>query len=220
MRLAEVRQRITAARERGGRNQDVTIIAVTKTHGVEAPRSALDAGIGDLGENKVQEALGKMHELERAARWHLIGHLQRNKVRQLDPFHLVHSMDSVRLADALHAYGVARDRPVDVLMQVNVAGESSKGGIDPRDVAAEAARLRSMDGVRVRGVMTMAPFDVGQEVLRPVFGGAREALERVREAGHPADELSMGMSGDYEVAVEEGATLVRLGTVLFGTRGG
>jgi pyridoxal phosphate enzyme (YggS family) len=151
-------------------------------------------------------------------RWHLIGHLQRNKVKQLDGFHLVHSMDSARLAEALSSHGVARGRPLDVLLQVNVSGEGTKGGYEPADVEREAERLRSLPGLVVRGVMTMAPFDADVGMLRKVFGGARRCGEQLRAAGHPATELSMGMSGDYEVAVGEGATLVRLGTVLFGAR--
>jgi PLP dependent protein len=148
----------------------------------------------------------------------MIGHLQRNKVKQLDGFHLVHSMDSARLADALAAHGAARGRPMDVLLQVNVSGEGTKGGYVPADVAAEAVRLRSLPGIVLHGVMTMAPLEADMAALRRVFAGARRCREQLQAAGHPATELSMGMSGDYEVAVEEGATLVRLGTVLFGAR--
>jgi len=218
-RLASVRDAIERAQARGGRGNAVTIVAVTKTYGPDAPRAAWDAGLRDVGENKVQEAVGKMAEVAAPLRWHLIGHLQRNKVKQLDGFHLVHSMDSERLADALAAHGVARGRPVDVLVQVNVSGEGTKGGYAPAQLEREAERLRGLAGLRVRGVMTMAPFDVDEGVLRRVFAGARSCAERLRAAGHEeATELSMGMSGDYEVAVEEGATLVRLGTVLFGAR--
>jgi pyridoxal phosphate enzyme (YggS family) len=184
--------------------------------------AAWRAGLCDVGENRVQEAVTKMAQMEaqvaRNLRWHLIGHLQRNKVKQLDGFRLVQSMDSARLADALAAYGVARDRPVEVLMQVNVSGEGTKGGYVPASVDPEGERLQGLPGLIVRGVMTMAPFDAPEATLRSVFAGARRCAERLRAAGHPATELSMGMSGDYEIAVEEGATLVRLGTVLFGAR--
>jgi len=217
-RLAEVGDRIEQARVRGGHGQVVTIVAVTKTYGPEAPVAAWDAGLRDAGENKVQEALEKMSAVGVPIRWHLIGHLQRNKVKQLDGFYLVHSMDSARLADALSVAGVARGRPVEALLQVNVSGEGTKGGYQPADVAREAERLRHLTGLVVRGVMTMAPFDADETALRAVFRGAAASAERLRDAGHPATELSMGMSGDYEVAVEEGATLVRLGTVLFGAR--
>ena len=217
-RLAEVRARLDDAISRGGHGQAVTIVAVTKTYGPDAPRAAWDAGLRDVGENKVQEALAKIPMVDAPLRWHLIGHLQRNKVKQVDPFHLVQSMDSPRLADALATYGAARGRPVEVLVQVNVAGEETKGGYQPSMIEQEAGRLAGVKGLLVRGVMTMAPFDADPATLRTVFGGARRCAEMLRSAGHPATELSMGMSGDYEVAVEEGATMVRLGTVLFGAR--
>lgn len=218
VRLAEVTGLIEQARVKGGHGQTVTVIAVTKTYGPEAPLAAWNAGLRDVGENKVQEALSKAPLVDVPLHWHLIGHLQRNKVKQLDVFHLVHSMDSGRLADALDAHGTARGRPMEVLLQVNVSGEGTKGGYEPADVDAEADRLGGMAGLSVRGVMTMAPFDADEATLRKVFSGARGVAERLRAAGHPADELSMGMSGDYQIAVEEGATLVRLGTVLFGAR--
>jgi pyridoxal phosphate enzyme (YggS family) len=217
-RVAGVRSAIERARLRGGHGQSVTIVAVTKTYGPEAAAAAWQAGVHDVGENRVQEALGKIPQVPHPLRWHLIGHLQRNKVKQLDAFHLVHSMDSDRLADALAAYGAARGRPLDVLAQVNVSGEGSKGGYEPSMFEREADRLRAASGLVVRGVMTMAPLDAEEGTLRSVFAGARRCGEVLRAAGHPATELSMGMSGDYEVAVEEGATLVRLGTVLFGAR--
>ena len=217
-RLAAVRETIERARQRGGHGQTVTIVAVTKTYGPEAPVAAWEAGLRDVGENRVQEAVAKMAQVAVPVRWHLIGHLQRNKVKQLDGFHLVHSMDSARLADALASHGEARGRPLDVLVQVNVSGEGTKGGYEPGSLEPEAERLRRLAGLVVRGVMTMAPFDAAPETLRAVFAGARRCREMLRAAGHPAEELSMGMSGDYEIAVEEGATLVRLGTVLFGAR--
>jgi pyridoxal phosphate enzyme (YggS family) len=213
-----MRARIDRATDRGGHRQRVTLVAVTKTHGPEAGRAAWDAGVHDVGENKVQEALGKMEATDVPVRWHLIGHLQRNKVRSLDGFALVHSMDSARLADALCAQGLARGRAIDVLLQTNVSGEGTKGGYTVEDVRAEGERLATMPGVVVRGVMTMAPFDAEERVLRAVFAGARAARDILLEVGHPATELSMGMSNDFEIAVEEGATLVRLGTALFGSR--
>jgi pyridoxal phosphate enzyme (YggS family) len=217
-RLAAVRESIERARVRGGYGQTVTIVAVTKTYGPDAPVAAWSAGLRDVGENRVQEAVAKLEQVEAPLHWHLIGHLQRNKVKQLDGIHLLHSMDSGRLADALSAYGAARGRPLDVLLQANVSGEGTKGGYEPAAIEREAERLLGLPGLVVRGVMTMAPFDADEGTLRSVFGGARRCREVLRAAGHPATELSMGMSGDYEVAVEEGATLVRLGTVLFGAR--
>lgn len=217
-RMAEVRERIAAAGVRGGHGQDVRVVAVTKTHGPDAVHAVWSAGVHDVGENRVQEALGKMDLVDVPVQWHLIGHLQRNKVRSLDNFVLVHSLDSARLADALSAVGIARGRAVDVLIQVNASGEQTKGGFSVSELVPEAERIATLPGVRVRGVMTIAPYDSDERVLRTTFGGAREARAILRAAGHAADELSMGMSNDYEVAVEEGATLVRLGTVLFGAR--
>lgn len=217
-RVREVRGRIDAAVTRGGHGQRVTIIAVTKTHGPEAVVAAYEAGLPDVGENKVQEALQKMDAVTVDVRWHLIGHLQRNKVKALPRFHLLHSLDSARLADAVNAVGCAQGQPIDVLVQVNVAGEETKGGYELPELEAEGERLRSLTGIRVRGVMTMAPLNADEQTLRAVFRGARAARAVLRSAGHEATELSMGMSNDYETAVEEGATCVRLGTVLFGAR--
>jgi pyridoxal phosphate enzyme (YggS family) len=217
-RVAEVRERIARSVERGGYGQQVTLIAVTKTHGSDAVDAAARAGISDVGENKVQEALSKMPGVTEPVRWHLIGHLQRNKVKHVDQFALVHSVDSERLARAIDAHGQARGKPVEVLLQLNVSGEESKGGVMPDELDRVGQALAGLGGLRVRGVMTMAPFDADERTLRRVFAGARGARSTLVAAGLPANELSMGMSGDYEVAVEEGATMVRLGTVLFGAR--
>lgn len=223
-RVAEIRGLIAGAVGRGGHSQAVRIVAVTKTHGPDAVEAAHRAGILDVGENKVQEALDKQDAVigsqpwAAEMRWHLIGHLQRNKVKFLDRFSLLHALDSARLADAVHEFGERRGRPVDALLQVNVAGEETKGGFEASDVQIEAERLRTLGGVHVTGVMTMAPFDANESELRRVFAGARAARDVLIKAGHPARELSMGMSGDYVLAVEEGATMVRLGTVLFGAR--
>ena len=217
-RVAEVRDRIAGAVARGGHGQQVTIVAVTKTFGPEAPMAAHAVGLTDVGENKVQEALGKMPEVGVSLRWHLIGHLQRNKVKALEHFVLFHAVDSARLADAVAADAEKRGRPAEVLVQVNASGEETKGGFEVEALSAEAGRLAGVTGIRVRGVMTMAPFTSDERLLRRAFGGARAARDVLAAAGHEATELSMGMSNDYEIAVEEGATLVRLGTALFGAR--
>lgn len=218
-RLAEVGDRVEAAVARGGHGQRVTLIAVTKTHGPDAVQAAWEAGVQNVGENKVQEALGKMGAVDVPVRWHLIGHLQRNKVRDLDHFALVHSIDRVSIADAVSAFGLARERSVDALVQVNIVGEESKGGFSPESIPAEAEQFISRAGLRVTGVMTMAPLGADERTTRRVFQGARDARDLLVSAGHPAFDLSMGMSNDYELAVEEGATMIRLGTVLFGERG-
>ncbi len=218
-RVHEVRDRIEAAKARGGYGQAVRLIAVTKTHGPDAVDAAAACGITDVGENKVQEALDKMQAAAAGVRWHLIGHLQRNKAKAAPRFAMVHSLDSVRLADALHTAAADAGKVQDVLVQVNVAGEEQKFGVAPHEVEALALHLGGLSALRVAGVMCMAPYTDDESILRNAFSGARVALAAVQSAGHSAaHELSMGMSGDYEVAVEEGATLVRLGTVLFGAR--
>jgi hypothetical protein len=235
-RGAEVQEQIAAAVRRGGHGQQVTVIAVTKTQPVEAIEAAVSTGFNNIGENKVQEALSKQAQLSQASalarmggggvegrswaddiRWHLIGHLQRNKVKHLKSFGLFHALDSARLADAISAEFVAGER-VDVLVQVNISEEASKGGYLPAEMEREAARLMGKGGIAVVGVMTMAPLDADEATLRRVFAGARSAREILRQAGHKANELSMGMSQDFVIAAEEGATIVRLGTALFGER--
>lgn len=217
-RVAEVQQRIDAARAVGGRNQNVVLVAVTKTHPASAVTAAFRAGVRDVGENKVQEAEQKMADVRDPVRWHLIGHLQRNKAKSAVRFDLVHSIDSERLAIAVNDAARNAGKVQDVLVQVNVSGEESKGGFSASSAATVSAQLHQCTNLRVTGVMTMAPFDAQETVLREVFSGARAACERLRADGHPATELSMGMSDDFEIAVQEGATLVRLGTVLFGHR--
>lgn len=218
-RVAAVRGRIADAMRRSGRTDEVTLVAVTKTHGPEAVAAAWQAGVTDVGENRVQEAESKMVATSAIpVRWHLIGHLQRNKARAATRFALVHSVDSDRIAAALDAAAGEAGITLDVLVQANVSGEESKGGVSPADVPAFADRLHLLRNLRVRGAMTMAPFDAPESTLRAVFSGARDVREALRECGHPATVLSMGMSGDYEIAVEEGATHVRLGTTLFGSR--
>ncbi|MDB4907495.1 MAG: hypothetical protein JWO05_2279 [Gemmatimonadetes bacterium] len=216
-RLSEIQERIRAAASRGF-GQQVTLVAVTKTYGPDAVEAAWAAGIRDVGENRVQEALPKRQATSVPVNWHLIGHLQRNKVKALDHFELLQSLDSLRLAEAVHAHGIERARAMESLVQVNVSGEGSKGGFSPGELESCAGRLAAMPGLVVRGVMTMAPLGASETELRRVFAGARAVRDSLRSAGLPAADLSMGMSSDYEVAVEEGATCVRLGTILFGAR--
>jgi pyridoxal phosphate enzyme (YggS family) len=217
-RLAEIRQRIAAACARAGRRPDeVTLIAVTKTVGADVAALLPELGVLDLGESRPQELWRKAELLPRSVRWHLIGHLQRNKIERTVPLvHRIHSADSERLLTALE--GAPGSRPLEVLLEVNCGGEASKGGFAPEQVGPLAPFLRGLKRVRVAGLMTMAPFEEEPERCRPVFSRLRQLREQLRrEVGdlHPVNELSMGMSNDFEVAVEEGATLVRLGTVLF-----
>ena len=220
--FVEVRRRIAAACERSGRDQNsVELIAVTKTHSADVVREAWENGVAIVGENKVQEAAWKKPLSVSGPSWHLIGHLQTNKVRPaLELFDFIHSVDSARLADRINLIADELGLSPHILLEVNVAGEKSKSGMRPDEVetvlkhiAAECPRIT------VEGFMTMAPFAEDPEAARPYFRALRELRDRVEQklaVGLP--RLSMGMSGDFEVAIEEGATWVRLGTVLFGER--
>ena len=220
--LAEVRAKIAAAARRAGRSpEDVEIVAVTKTHGAEVVEEAWRAGLRIVGENKVQEAAWKKPMCPSGPEWHLIGHLQGNKVRHaLALFDFIHSVDSAKLADRINAIAEETGASPRILLEVNVSGESSKSGMKPEDVAATVRHIvEECPRVSVEGLMTMAPFSENPEDARPHFRRLRELRDVVEsELGVRLPRLSMGMSGDYEVAVEEGATWVRLGTVLFGDR--
>jgi PLP dependent protein len=222
-RVAAVRERVAEAERRAGRAAgEVTVVAVSKLHPPEAVRAVLAAGIGDIGENRVQELDAKVAEIGRtAARWHLIGHLQRNKVRRaLELADLIEAVDSVRLARKLSDEASAAARVAEVLIQVNVSGEETKGGIEGAGALDAIAEICSLPGLRVAGLMTMAPFTDDEVVLRRVFAAARRLRDEAAAAScAPLRHLSMGMSNDYEVAIEEGSTIVRLGTVLLGERG-
>ncbi len=220
--MEEVRERIERARERGGRRDPVTLVAVTKTHPADVVRAAREAGVEDVGENRVPELEDKVAEVGRdAVRWHLIGHLQRNKVRKALPlFDLLHSLDSLRLAETVSGEAAWAGTTARVLVQVNTAGEETKGGFAPDEALDAVARICALPGLAVEGLMTMAPFTDDQAVLRGAFGRTRRLWEEAARqvAGFRALHLSMGMSNDFEIAVEEGSTLVRVGTVLFGER--
>jgi len=221
-RVEEVRARIERARERGGGRHPVTLVAVTKTHPASAVRAAIEAGVGDVGENRVPELEEKVAEVGRGSvRWHLIGHLQRNKVRRALPlFDLLHSLDSLRLAEVVSEEAVRAGTTARVLVQVNSAGEESKGGFAPAEAVDAVGRVCELPGLRVEGLMTMAPFTDDEAVLRSAFRTTRRLWEEAARQvpAFRALHLSMGMSNDYEIAVEEGSTLVRVGTVLFGER--
>lgn len=219
-RLAAVQARMRAAAERSGRRiEDVRLVAVTKGVDPERIREALALGIVDLGENRIQEALPKIAALGSAPRWHLVGHLQRNKVgRAIEAFALIHSVDSVRLAEEIARRAGVLGVDIPVLLQVNVAGEPGKHGFAPDEVRDAARRIAGSPGVGLRGLMTIAPLADDPETARPMFRRLRCLSEEVRAEVFDADELSMGMSQDYEVAIEEGATLIRVGRAIFGGR--
>lgn len=228
-RVREVRARMARAAERSGRSAgSVQLVAVTKTVPLATIRAAYELGLTTFGENRVQEARVKIAELRLpGARWELIGRLQTNKVgHAVALFDRIQSVDSLRLAEALSARAVAVGRRLPILLEVNVTGEASKSGFAPEDVIAAARAIAALPALEPQGLMTVAPLADDPEGVRPVFARLRELRARLCEAA-PRDqtaaddgwpELSMGMSDDFEVAIEEGATLVRLGRALFGAR--
>lgn len=222
--LPKVRRRIARALERAGRSNDspVTLVAVTKGHPVEAMHAAREVGLQVIGESKVQEARSKWTTAgDLGLEWHLVGHLQRNKVRDaLELFSLVHSVDSLRLARAIASAAEKRGRAADVLVQVNASGEDEKFGVPAPEVLAFVRQVCGLEHVRVVGLMTMAPLTNDEAVLRRTFRVTRELYERCRDGveNFEALHISMGMTNDYEIAVEEGSSMVRLGTMLFGER--
>ena len=218
-RLASVREVIAACQQRAGHLHAVRIVAVTKTHGPDAVRAAWDAGLRDVGENRVQEALPKQDATRDVpVAWHLVGGLQRNKARHAaGRFALIHSVDRLELAVELQRRTAAGTRQ-PILVQVNCSGEPQKGGVEPDGLPALLDALRPHDRLDVRGLMTMAAFDATEPEQRRTFAMLRHLRDAAGSRGHLLPELSMGMSDDYPAAVEEGATLIRLGTALFGAR--
>ncbi|HOX39477.1 MAG TPA: YggS family pyridoxal phosphate-dependent enzyme [Candidatus Brocadiia bacterium] len=219
--LAAVRNRIADACARCGRSPDsVRLVAVCKTVGPDAVRALYDLGQLDFGENRVQTGLPKIAALKdlREIRWHMIGHLQRNKAKKtIQEFRMIHSVDSEPLAAEIAARAGECRMTMPAMLEVNVSGEESKFGVKCADVAPLAGRIRRMDGIRLEGLMTMAPFTDDMEVCRGVFRTLRELRDSINADGDEPfmTELSMGMSQDFEIAVEEGSTCVRIGTALF-----
>jgi PLP dependent protein len=218
-RLAAVHDTIRQRQEVGGWRHPVRIVAVTKMHPPEAVRAAFSAGLQQIGENRVQEALQKQQALpDLAVEWHLIGTLQRNKARHAaGRFALIHSIDRADLAAELHRRMVPGSVQ-RVLIQVNCSGEQQKGGIAPDGLLSLLEQMRALDRLEVLGLMTMSALTDDEAEQRKAFRLLRDLRDTAQQQGYPLSELSMGMSGDYPVAVEEGATMIRLGTVLFGER--
>ena len=238
---AEVRERIHEAADKTGRSgEDVALIAVTKYASPDQIRAILELGQADLGEGRVQQLVQRASQAEEflqrrrslptddgsggllpeRVRWHMVGHLQRNKVKMVVPLvDLVHSLDSLRLAEELHSYGNREDRIIDVLIQVNTSGEKTKNGIAPPAVLHLAQEIDLMMHLRLRGLMTIAPQTDDEELLRSIFRRTAEMFHELRDAPYATDGiniLSMGMSNDYQLAIEEGANVVRIGSALFG----
>jgi pyridoxal phosphate enzyme (YggS family) len=219
--IAAARERIAAAAERAGRDPaTVRLVAVSKTVAAERVAEAVAAGVTDLGENRVQEAVAKRPRLPAELRWHMVGHLQTNKAaRAASTFAVVHSVDSVRLAELLAMRRPAELGELEVLLEVELTGLPGHTGFAPEAVGEAVKAIGRLDGLRVRGLMTMAPPVADPELARPSFARLRRLRDEVEQgAGASLPELSMGMSDDFEVAVEEGATIVRLGRAIFGER--
>ena len=213
--LERVRERVARAAERAGRRaEDVLLVGVSKTVDVARIRQAIEAGVPALGENRVQEARGKVAEIGRPVPWHLVDHLQTNKVRDaLELFDVIQSLDRLELAKELDKRARARGRTVDTLVEVNVGGETSKGGVGPDGLGELLEAVAALPAVKVRGLMAIPPEAKEPDDSRAWFRALRKLGEH-----HGLSELSMGMSGDFEVAIEEGATVVRVGTAIFGPR--
>lgn len=221
--LQEAEKRIQAACDRAGRKrEEVTLIAVSKTKPVETLQEAYDLGVRIFGENKVQELTAKYEALPKDIHWHMIGHLQTNKVKYIiDKAELIHSVDSLKLAETIEKEAAKHDLIADILVEVNVAEEESKFGMKMEEVIPFVEKVSAFPHVRVRGLMTIAPFVEDPEENRSIFADLHKLYIDIKKKNHDNDTvsvLSMGMTNDYEVAIEEGATMVRVGTGIFGAR--
>lgn len=220
--IKEVRERIEKARERSPYGQEVTLIAVTKTHGPDVVQVAKDCGITEIGENKVQELTKKMDYFGDSLNYHLIGSLQTNKVKYIyDKVKLIHSLDRINLAKEINKRAKDLGRPVKCLVQVNIGREETKGGVDPDEVEEFIEQVRHFPNIRIMGLMCLAPNIDDREELRGYFQKMYKIREKIAEKGYNELDmkyLSMGMSNDFEIAIEEGANLVRVGSALFGLR--
>ncbi|MBM3239187.1 YggS family pyridoxal phosphate-dependent enzyme [Candidatus Poribacteria bacterium] len=230
--IIKIRERIAQAAKRSGREpESIQLVAVSKTVPVEKIIEAVDAGITDIGENRVQEADQKYQAIYKdeaisllckPMKWHLVGHLQTNKIkRALEIFDMIHSVDSIHLMDAIEKRAAQMDKVVDVLVEVNTSAEETKYGVKPEEIVDFMERASQYDHLRVRGLMTIGLFAKDPEVVRPCFQQLRELRDKVANLNLPSIEmkyLSMGMTNDFEVAIEEGANIVRIGTAIFGPR--
>ena len=220
--VARARERIDEALERSGRSgEDVTIVGVTKTWDADTVDALIAAGVADIGENRIQEFLEKEGSVSRPCRWHMIGHLQRNKAaRAIGRFHCIQSLDSIRIAETLDRLGLERGVSTRALLQVNASGEASKHGFSGDAAEDAAAKIAALETIELEGLMTIGPVSVDPVETRRCFRSLFGLRERIRRStGLALPGLSMGMSGDFETAIEEGATVVRLGTILTGRRG-
>lgn len=220
--IESIRCGIEVATKNVGRSAgDVKLIAVTKTYGVDAINEAIDCGITDIGENRVQEIMEK-YDYVKPVRWHLIGHLQKNKVKYIiDKVSLIHSVDSFGLAEEINKQAAKINKIQDILIQVNVSGEESKFGVSPKECFDLCQKISELKNVKIRGLMTVAPFVDDETLLAKVFSGLKQIsldISAKKEDTVYMDELSMGMTNDYSIAIANGATMIRVGTAIFGQR--
>ena len=221
--IEEVERKVKDSCRKAGRiSDDITLMAVSKTMPVPFLREAYEAGIRDFGENRVQELMDKIPQMPDDVRWHMIGHLQRNKVKYIiDKVAMIHSVDSLRLAEEISLEAAKRDLVVDILVEVNIAGEESKYGVTAEEASSLVEKIAKLPALRVQGLMAIAPFTENPEENRPYFQKMKKLCVDIGEKNIDNGNmtvLSMGMSGDYTVAVEEGATCIRVGTGIFGAR--
>ena len=218
--LLKVKEKIERAAQRAGRDpKEINLVAVSKTVEVSRIKEAIEAGVSILGENYVQEAQKKIEAIGRPISWHFIGHLQSNKARYaVRLFDVIHSIDSIPLAEELDRKAAQSDRVIKVMIEVNLSKEATKFGTDEERVSNLAKRIQELPHLSLEGLMTMPPYFDSPEMSRPYYMALRELKERMGKDGIPMQELSMGMSNDFEIAIEEGATYVRIGTAIFGPR--
>jgi pyridoxal phosphate enzyme (YggS family) len=219
--LINIHSRMQDAAHRVGRQvSDIRLVAVSKTYPPRVIHEAWKAGQRVFGENRVQDALPKIAELPAEAEWHFIGHLQSNKIRKALPaFTLIHGVDNLDLAQQINRIAGEMGLTANILLEINVSGEASKFGFSPDDLHENLEGLFSLQHIRINGLMTMAPYSEDPETARPVFSALRMLRDELSsKSGHSLEELSMGMSGDFEVAIQEGATIVRIGSSIFGHR--
>lgn len=223
--LRQVQNRIETAAKRADRSSDeIKLVAVTKMRDIAEIQEIVEAGIVDLGENRVQELRDKYDTIKQEINWHMIGHLQRNKVKyimRMERCDLIHSMDSMRLAKRINKRAGMADRVMDVLVQINVAGDENKFGLKPKETIEYLKEVSEFENLQVKGLMTMVPYVDDSEQVRPHFRKLKELFEKVKKVEIPnieMQELSMGITNDFEVAIEEGATIVRVGSAIFGPR--
>lgn len=203
-------------------SKDIIIVAVTKTVNIQGMKEAIECGLTDIGENRVQEMMDKIESFDESVNWHMIGHLQRNKVKYIiDKVNLIHSLDGVKLADEIQRQSLKHNKMTDVLIEVNIGDEDTKFGIKPDEITSFARTIAGYSNIRLRGLMTVAPFETEPEKVRPLMKMMHQKyieLKLLNLENTLIDTLSMGMSNDYRIALEEGATMIRVGSLIFGER--